>query len=111
MSGAAAGRALGAARVAWGTALLLAPKRLVKAAGGQPDPAAVRVARLLAGRHLAQGALELAAWPRWRRAGEAVDLLHSASLLPVAALDRRQRRALLVDSALAFGWACAGHLA
>lgn len=99
----------GPVRVAWGLTLLAAPGRCI-ALGGGPAPGAdaVAVARVLAGRHVLQGVVELASWPRLRRLGATVDALHAASMMSLAAVDRRWRRVALVDSSLASAFALLG---
>lgn len=95
------GRVLRLARVAWGSFLLVKPSRASALLGAPPGPGAPRVARVLGGRQVLQGAVELIWWPRWRRAGVAVDAAHALSGLVVATGDRRWRRAALIDSAIA----------
>jgi len=122
-----AGRAFGAARLAWGLTLLTAPDRCIELAGGpgdgggpgaggpgagggaaEPGADARRIARVLGGRHVLQAGVELAAWPRWRRLGATADLLHAASGVGLAAVDPRWRRVALIDAALATSWAVVG---
>ncbi|SCF09782.1 hypothetical protein GA0074695_3454 [Micromonospora viridifaciens] len=95
----------GLARLAWGATLVVAPRRVLRRLG-HPSRLAVGTLRVLGVRHLAQAAVTL------RRpvavvliAGAAADLLHAASALALAAVDRRQRRIALLDSAIAGGWA------
>jgi hypothetical protein len=72
-----------AARALYGAGLLLAPAGALGTVARSPlDPAAVRVARVLGLRHLAQaGLLARHDEPGWRLAGAAVDGLHAASML------------------------------
>jgi hypothetical protein len=85
-----------------GGALLLAPDRLLAATGERPEPGTRVVARVLGGRHLAQGiALRLVADPSAAGVGGVVDGLHCASMVAAAALSRRHRRAAIASGLLA----------
>jgi hypothetical protein len=71
--------------------------------GRRVDSRAAAVVRVLGGRHLLQAAvLELApASPLLHRCGSVVDMLHSASMVLLAAFDRRRRTAGLADAVVA----------
>jgi hypothetical protein len=85
-----------------GGALLLAPDRLVAATGEPPDRATRIAARVLGGRHLAQGmALRLLASPPAAGVGAVIDGLHCASMVAAAAVSRRHRRAAMASGLLA----------
>src|SRR6476660_1084112 len=101
--------ALTAVRALWGTTLLLAPRRLLHTAGHPPTRAAVAVLRVLGARHIGQSAVTadapLRPALRW---GAAVDALHAATGLALAAASPRWRRAALLDAAVASGFAVTG---
>ncbi len=106
-----AGQILGALRLVWGSALLGAPVQCIGlvpgAPAGVPD-GAVTVVRVLGGRHVLQGLVEMAARPSFCRLGAASDLLHAATGVALAASDRRWRSVAGADAALATGFAVAG---
>lgn len=102
------GRALGVIRLAWAVTLLAAPAAAVDAMGGHVDTKSVNVARILGARHATQSALEVATWPRWRRAGWMVDGAHSLTAAGLAAADASWRRIALADSVIAAAFAAAG---
>jgi hypothetical protein len=92
------------ARAAWGVALATAPDRVLGLT--QPDrpdtPVANRLLRVLGVRHLLQAGVEaLAPAPAVHYLGAAADGLHALSGIGLAVLDRRWRRAALIDSAIA----------
>lgn len=97
-------------RAGWGAAMLVAPGRVLTAVHrGPADPVDIAVARVLGARHLAQAAATVA------RPGAAVlavgvyaDLAHAASMVGLAAADRRRRRAGITDAAIGLGLAAAG---
>lgn len=97
------GRQLALFRAAWGATLLARPT-LVLPLFGEPAEAGVGadVLRVLGVRHVAQAALTAAA-PTTTviTLGAVADLLHAASAVGFARLDRRHRRAGLRDAALA----------
>ncbi|MEU2616344.1 hypothetical protein ABZ570_33005 [Micromonospora sp. NPDC007271] len=95
----------GLARLAWGATLIVAPRRVLRR-WGHPSRLAVGTLRVLGVRHLAQAAVTLRRpAPAVLVVGAAADLLHGTSALALAAIDRRQRRLALLDSAIAGGWA------
>ncbi|HEY3976724.1 MAG TPA: hypothetical protein VGM79_05585 [Streptosporangiaceae bacterium] len=107
--------ALGAATVAragYGAALCCAPGRMLRLEGGagaEASPGARAVARVLGGRHLAQAVLSAARpTPAVLALGAGTDVLHSASMMALAALDRPRRRLGLSDSLLAAAFAAGG---
>lgn len=103
-----AGRVLAVIRLAWSTALLAAPGRLIAALGGQVDSRSVTVARILGARHAIQGIVELATWPKLRRLGSAVDAAHSLTAALLAMRDAPRRRVAITDTVIAAGFASAG---
>jgi hypothetical protein len=52
-------------------------------------------------RHLAQGAVQVGAPTRMRRAFVAIDLIHVLTMLPVVVVDKRRRRAAALTCAVA----------
>lgn len=99
-SGAGARAAVVGVRLAYGVLLLAVPDAALPAEAG--DRVEGVVARLLGARHLVQGLA--AAWaPRLVTSGRSalVDGSHGASMLAWAVLDRRHRRAALVNAATA----------
>jgi len=94
----------GAARLAYGTALVLAPDVTAGAlAGRRLDRRARLVARVLGVRHIAQALVLRGRQPGSlpRRAGRATDLLHAGSMALLAALAPGWERAALTEAALA----------
>ncbi len=96
-------------RAAYGCALLVLPGALADRLAVPLDGRGRAVARVLGARHLLQAA-GTAADPRYPvlAGGAAVDALHSASMLALAALDRPRRRAAALDSVFAASFAVAG---
>lgn len=97
-------------RAGYGILLLVAPGPVIRVyTGHRADRLTRAVTRLLGSRHLVQGlctagrptALVLAL-------GVEVDLVHVASMLGLAILDRQRRRAGLVDAVAASCFAIAG---
>jgi hypothetical protein len=96
-------RPVDAARLAYGAALLLAPRRTARAlAGSRLDGRGVVAARLLGLRHVAQGVL-LARDDRAevRRLGSTVDRVHAGGMLVVAAWCPGHERVALTDAVVA----------
>ncbi len=92
-----------AMRLAYGTALLVAPERLAHALTGMPLDGGARVtARVLGVRHMVQ-ALVVMRTDRAvvRRLGRWLDALHSASMIALAVTDAGRRRLALADSVVA----------
>ena len=90
-------------RVGYATLLLTIPGQVIRLyTGHHPDRVTRTVARLLGARHLIQGVLTAGAPSAVVLAlGVEVDLAHAASMLGLAVLDPRQRRAGLHDAAVA----------
>jgi hypothetical protein len=92
------------ARAVWGAALVTVPDRVLGLT--QPDrpntPVASRLLRVLGVRHLLQAGVEaFVTTPTVHYLGAAADELHALSGIGLAVLDRRWRRAALIDSAIA----------
>jgi len=106
----AKGRALNMTRASYGVALVLAPgPAILLATGRLPGHRARRVARLLGARHLVQAALNAAVpFPAVFTAGAAVDAVHAASMLMLAAVDRSVHKAALTDALIEGLFAGAG---
>jgi hypothetical protein len=91
----------------WGATLAIAPYRVIAALGvPQPPPVGlVTAARVLGVRHLLQAAIlerRLGHRPgSSARPAGAVDLLHAASMLALAAVDPPRRRPALVSATVA----------
>lgn len=112
-------RWLGPCRLAWGILLLVAPGRAVRAMGGADLSRSRVVMRVLGGRHVVQGSLELhsstgtsAGAGRQKSGGglgAAVDAAHALTGLALAVSDPRWRRPALIDAGVAtmfagWGW-------
>lgn len=110
-----------ALRAGYGTLLLAAPGPVFRLyTGHRADRVTRAVVRILGARHLVQGIVTAGnPGPIVLAVGAQVDLAHVASMLGLAVLDQRRRRAGLVDAAAAGafaftggpGWSGAGHLA
>lgn len=87
-------RALGAAEIGYAAALALVPVTWWNPLAPGIEPRLMqRLARVLAGRQLAQGALTIGApRPNTLGLGAAVDLLHAASMVALAAVVPAARR-------------------
>ena len=96
-------RARDGVRLGYGLTLLATPDRLVRTLTGTAlDPPGRVVARILGARHVLQAALLIVHDRVWlRRAGRVVDLLHSASMLLLAALAPGRERVALTDALVA----------
>ncbi len=97
-------RALAVARLGTGLAEVAGPDRVgAPLIGHAPDARERAVIRILGARHLAQ----FAAAQRGHRllGGPALDALHAASMLGLAAVSRRYRRSALVSAAGATAFA------
>jgi hypothetical protein len=99
-------------RAAYGAALCCAPGVMLRLEGGaeaSSAPHARAVARVLGGRHLAQAFLSVARpVPAILALSAGTDMLHSASMLALGALDRPRRRLGLTDGLIAAAFAAAG---
>jgi len=97
-----AARLLAVARGAWGAALLIAPRRFLPADGDESCRSLPAVARVLGARHIVQSGLLLREpEPRPPLWAIAVDVVHAASMLGVAAASPRLRRDALRSAAVA----------
>lgn len=104
-------------RVAWGTVLLVAPRRLLGLVSSRPPSLASRlVAGLLGVRELVQAAILAPRPSRTMLAGgAAVDSLHSATMVWLASRRPEYRRAAIVSAllaalfAVAEGWRASGE--
>jgi len=95
-----------AVRLVWGGLLVGFPGALERVAGSRPSDTSWRVvARLLGARHLAEVALELRGTRERTQLAAVVDSLHALSVTAYVALDRRHRRAALLDALMAWGFA------
>jgi hypothetical protein len=94
-------------RAAWGAALLLAPRPVLRHVHGAPlTGPGVPVLRVLGARHLLQAAA-VTVWPSHRvlLVAAAVDLSHCVSMVPLALYGGRYARAGAVETAVAGAWA------
>ncbi len=98
------------ARAANGAALLVVPGSVLRSTvGGRDDRPARIVTRILGARHLVQAGLTgLRPGPTALWIGAAVDAVHAATALGLAALDDGRRRAALGNALSAFVFAAAG---
>jgi hypothetical protein len=101
---------LPAIRASYGVALILAPDAVIHlVTGGFPGRRAPWVARLLGARHLIQAVVSfLAPLPGVLAAGAAVDAVHAASMVMLAAAGHGARRAALADALAESVFAAAG---
>jgi hypothetical protein len=100
-------RAATAARLVFGSACLVVPRRVL-AAAGSPDRADLRVQRItraLGVRLVTQAALDRARGGRTEGLGIAVELTHAVTMLPAAVLWPAHRRSACVSAAIATGLA------
>lgn len=91
-------------RAVWGASLLLAPDRLLAHVGDRSTEVE-RMTRVLGARHLAEAVILIARRgtrppPRWPIA---VDAVHALSMLALAAMVPRHRRAALSSAGIAGG--------
>lgn len=101
---------LGVIRLAWAAILLATPTAVLGALGGPVDSTSVTIARILGARHAAQGLVEVATWPKWRRAGSFIDATHSLTAVGLGISAPRWRRLGLTDSGIAAAFALAGWI-
>ena len=94
-------------RVSWGCLLLVGPSGLMRALGLPFDRRVMETMRVLGFRHLVQGAV-VGGRGRRLRVGVLVDLIHGASMLLLACVNTKRRRAALLDACVAFGFAAGG---
>jgi hypothetical protein len=99
-------------RAAYGAALCCAPGPMLRLEGGPgagDSPGTRAVARVLGGRHVVQAvASAMRPAPAVLALGAGTDVLHSASMIALAALDRPRRRLGLSDSLVAAAFAAGG---
>ncbi|WP_295126683.1 hypothetical protein [uncultured Leifsonia sp.] len=89
-------------RAVYGLLELASPDTVtVTALGRKPDTRMRTVIRVLGARHVAQSVLTMAKPHTMHRLGGAVDLIHAGSMVGLAILDRRRRRAALVNAVVA----------
>jgi hypothetical protein len=95
------------ARIALGSACLAVPTQLLALVGGldRDDTRTRAIVRVLGARLALQAGADLWLGPRTRKFDVGVDLVHAASMLPVAALWPAHRRTALVSAAIATGTA------
>lgn len=93
-------RVSGAARVALGGLLLSRPAALAHLAESRPSGKVLPAMRLLGGRYLVQGTVDLVL-PHDRRIDAGVEVLHAASMLPLAWRSRRHARLALLSAGVA----------
>lgn len=100
-------------RLGYGVALLVDPEGVGRRLTGAPlDPRATLAARALGVRHVLQAlACLIHGTPLVRRAGQATDLLHAASMGALAAYDPARRRQALTDGTVALTFALTGGAA
>lgn len=95
----------GVARLAWGTTLILAPGAVLVRWGASPDRRARTTLRVLGARHVLQSLVSGAQpGPSALRRAALVDGSHALSGVGLALVDRRWRRAALLDAAVAGAW-------
>ena len=95
-------RAAGLLAATWGALLLTRGDALWQAVdGGSATPVDELALRALGARHLAQGAAQAIAPDRLQRAFIAVDLIHAATMLALAAADPGRRRPALLTAGVA----------
>jgi hypothetical protein len=101
-------RGLGVARVAVGTLWLAGLATGRPEAGAELPTAGRAAASVLAVRDLVQGSwLVVQPGPPAAGAGAVIDVLHGLSMLPLAVLAPRYRKAAAVSAGAATGWALA----
>ena len=107
------GRLLQVARCGYGAALIAAPELVLRAAAHRPvERRVAAVARVLGARNVGQALITgPAPGPTALRLGIAVDALHAASMLTLAAADRQLRGLALRSAGVAAGWGAAAALA
>jgi len=95
-------RAAGLVSVAWGALLLTQGDQLWQTVdGAPPTPLDELAVRALGARHLAQGTAQVIAPTRFQRVFVAVDVIHTATMLAVAAADPGRRRPALLTAGVA----------
>ena len=95
------------ARIGWGSLLVVVTPGTSRSLGLPSDRRAMTVMRLFGLRHLVQAAIT-GKRNRFLRGGALLDLFHGASMLLLASIDARRRRAALLDASVAIGFAAGG---
>ncbi len=104
-----AARVLGVAGIAWGIALLATGPSIWRCLCHQGPTAGDQIAlRLLGARHVATGATQVLLPGQFQRLEIGIDLIHTATMVGLAALDPPRRRPALVTAAVALASAMAG---
>lgn len=89
-------------RVLYGLLELVSPDTSsIATLGRKPDPRMRAIIRVLGARHVAQALLTIAKPSTMHRLGGTVDLIHAASMVGLAALDRKRRSAAAVSAGAA----------
>ncbi len=95
-------RLVGVATTLWGGSLLYRGSELWKGVSGfRPERIEEQAIRVLGVRHLVQGVFEAVLPGRFPRALVTIDILHVASMLPLALAPAARRRPVLVSAAVA----------
>ncbi|MEO7234951.1 MAG: hypothetical protein ABIW80_06215 [Lapillicoccus sp.] len=95
-------QATGLLAVAWGTLLLTRGDRLWRTVdGASATPVDELAIRALGARHLIQGAAQVVAPTHLQRVFVAVDLIHTTTMLALAAADNGRRRPALLTAGVA----------
>jgi hypothetical protein len=101
-------RPVDVARLTLGVTALARPQQLLRGVGADDATATQRVTRVLGARYAVQSGAGLLRPRPWEPAADGVvDLLHAGSMVALAAISRRHRRAALVSAALALTFAAA----
>ena len=102
-------RALGVAGIAWGTALLTTGPPIWHRLDDQGPTEGDQIAlRFLGARHVATGVVQVLFPSRFQRLEIAVDLIHTATMVGLAAIDPPRRRPAVVTASVALASAAAG---
>jgi hypothetical protein len=97
-------------RTAWGTVLLVAPRKILSQVHGvEVDRKATVVTRILGARHLVQAMLSgINPSPEVVAAGVWVDAVHSTTALGLAVVNPHRARGGITDAIVAAAWALFG---
>ncbi len=102
-------RALGVIGIAWGTAILTSGSQIWRHLDDRRPTESDEVAlRFLGARHLATGMAQMLLPGRFQRLEITIDLIHSATMVALAAVDPPRRRPALVTAAVALASGMAG---
>lgn len=102
-------RALGVSGIAGGTAILTAGPPIWRRLDDQGPTEGDQVAlRLLGARHVATGMTQVLFPGRFQRLEIGIDLIHTSTMVGLAALDPPRRRPALVTASVAFAGGAAG---